>query len=169
MYELKSSGLLVAQDDSKVEDSCYVSTFYASVRLPIGHKLSLFLFVAGTVFGGINCIAWANQFPTIIEEWVWKMSALSVTILPSLFAMHWTTYSWYHHAPTTHSFGLSISGAISIVKYMFFITSNFRLALMFFVYVLARFFLLVLPFISLRALPLSAYIDISWTNAIPHV
>lgn len=169
MFELKGSGSLIADSDLKAGDSCHVSTFYAAVRLPIGHKLSLFLFGAGTIFGGIHCIAWVTQFPTVIEEWAWKASALSVTILPSLFALHWITYSWYSYAPSSPSFEISISGAAALVKYVFFVTSSLRLGLMFSVYVVARISLLVLPFISLRALPISAYVDISWTNIVPHV
>lgn len=170
MYELKGSGLLIAHHHTKsTGDSCHVSTFYAAAKLPIDHKLSLFLFVAGTVFGAIHCIAWGNQFPTLIEEWAWKVSSLSVTILPSLFAMQWIMYSWLVHVPTTHSFGISISGVSAVVKYVFYVTFAVRLGLMFFVYILARIFLLVLPIISLRALPSSAYVDITWTNAVPHI
>lgn len=38
----------------------------------------------GTVFGSIHCIAWNFEFPTLIENVLWRASSLVVTVIPIL-------------------------------------------------------------------------------------
>ncbi|KAF9023234.1 hypothetical protein BDZ89DRAFT_1070108 [Hymenopellis radicata] len=40
--------------------------------------------VFGLLFGGLHCLAWNSSFPTILEHYLWRISALMITILPSL-------------------------------------------------------------------------------------
>ncbi|KAF7369962.1 hypothetical protein MSAN_00626000 [Mycena sanguinolenta] len=42
----------------------------------------LLLSLVGTLFGTIHCAAWNAVFPTHREMWIWRMSALVITVYP---------------------------------------------------------------------------------------
>ena len=101
------------------------------------------------VLGGIHCIAWSFQFPSPQEQLAWRISAAFITAEPILFGL-------LIHLDKCQVTILSIC-----IKALFI-----SLSVMYFV---ARILLLILPCITLRALPPSALIEIQWTSLIPHI
>ncbi|KAJ7714655.1 hypothetical protein B0H16DRAFT_1340479, partial [Mycena metata] len=101
------------------------------------------------IFGAIHCTAWRTVFPSSIEMWLWRVSALIVTAIPSLMALVQVT-----HPPTPLE-------RTALIEALFLGTLL--------LYIFCRVVLIVLPFLTLRDLPPGALMDINWTDDIPHV
>lgn len=104
----------------------------------------LALFAA--VFGALHCLAWNLPFPTSHEKLLWRISAISTTVLGPLMASIW--WYWDEHRDNT---SLYLIWAVGIC------------------YSIVRIMIIVLSFTALRALPDSAYQTISWSNYMPHL
>ena len=101
------------------------------------------------IFGGIHCIAWSFQFPSPQEQLAWRISAAFISAEPILFGL----------LIILDNCRVTI---LSICIKALFISVSVM-------YVVARIVLLVLPCMTLRALPASALIQIQWTSLIPHI
>ncbi|KAF9466992.1 hypothetical protein BDZ94DRAFT_1250264 [Collybia nuda] len=106
------------------------------------------LAAVGVLFGSIHCIAWISYFPTPSEKLLWQIASVTTVVLPLTIAV----------AELLSEQGrLSNNGrAISI-------------ALLGTIYPIARLFLLVLAFTTLRSLPPDSYTTVRWTAFIPHI
>ncbi|KAJ7130459.1 hypothetical protein C8R44DRAFT_731980 [Mycena epipterygia] len=107
----------------------------------------------GTIFGVIHCAAWNVDFPSTIEMHMWRTCSLMVTTTPLVFALVAVLYE-----PTT-------TGSVGSFGTIFGILFAVSLPL----YLIARLFLITIPFTSLRALPPGAFIDVNWSVYIPHL
>jgi hypothetical protein len=108
------------------------------------------LSLGSMVYGGLHAAAWNAFFPTAIERWMWRISSICIIssglIIPSIFTI-------------LNIFGL-VNGAFA---------DRFGLSLfLIFVYLSCKSFLVVEAFLSIRALPLTAYQTADWTQLIPH-
>lgn len=104
------------------------------------------LFVAYAIgFGAIHCLAWNSPFPSPKERLAWRICSVASTALPMQLIVEPTINPWR-------------SGWFS------FFLLFFGLLL----YIVARITIIVLAFMSLRALPVDAYQTVNWTNYIPH-
>jgi hypothetical protein len=107
-----------------------------------------------SAFGGVHCIGWSFIFPSSLEQTLWRLASISITVVPIMIP--------------------SLEYAIDRLPdeyfdehevFRFFIT--WILPLLF--YIFGRFVLLVLPFLCLRSLQPAAYHIVHWTSLIPHV
>lgn len=134
------------------------------VRDMQGHLMGLVLWNASTLYGAIHLAGWNEIFPTAIESWFWKMSAVyiifsgllwsSLNLLGHVSGRMW--WYWYE----------ILAGGVRrrshVVIYMLcFIGGT--------LYVIARTYLVVEAFVSVRALPASAYQSPSWVLTVPHL
>ena len=101
------------------------------------------------VFGGIHCIAWSFQFPSPQEQLAWRISAAFTSVEPILFGL---LIIMDNYRATI--LNICIKALFISVSVMYFV---------------ARIVLLVLPCITLRALPPSALIEIQWSSLLPHI
>lgn len=137
-------------------DKC-VPTFYSHTRtrtkqdIPKGMILSLGF--VGVVFGGIHLAAWSADFPTTKERWIWRGSALTITILPIVFLL----------------FLLWFGGVIDLSEESTSVGWASIFVVMPLLYTCSLLVLLVQACIALRSLPLSAYQTVKWTTLIPHI
>ncbi|KAJ6565513.1 hypothetical protein DFH09DRAFT_1473573 [Mycena vulgaris] len=107
--------------------------------------------LVGTVFGAIHVAAWNAEFPSADEMWMWRACSLLVTALPLLtLAM-----AFLHNK----KYDSQAFGTIATLTLFTVIAS----------YIIARLFLIILPFTSLRALPPGAFTDVNWSVYIPHL
>ncbi|KAJ7209305.1 hypothetical protein GGX14DRAFT_697902 [Mycena pura] len=106
-------------------------------------------FIVGSVFGAIHFAAWNASFPSSYEKWIWRSCALLVTAIPLLILV--LVFILKSFANIRHAAALPV------------------LLLSIPVYVIARLFLIVLPFAALRALPSGAFVDVDWSIYIPHL
>jgi hypothetical protein len=98
----------------------------------------------GIIFGSIHCTAWRFQFPSYIEQLLWRISAISVTGGPLLMALSLGLAGWNNTL-----------GMITFFP-------------VFILYIVARLALLVLSFMTLRSLPPGAFRAADWARFIPH-
>ncbi|KAF8518537.1 hypothetical protein BU17DRAFT_48575 [Hysterangium stoloniferum] len=111
----------------------------------------------GTIFGTIHCIAWNFEFPSRVENDLWRASSLVVTAIPVLLII---TEVVYRGVFTSMAYGLLLKtgGSIYIVLSVMSV----------FLYITARIILLTEAVISLRRLPHSALDGVQWVLSIPH-
>lgn len=104
-----------------------------------------------TAFGGIHCAAWMYSFPSVIEQWLWRTSAIIVGVSATIYPMT----------------------ALLITDSTQFLTSlKFpEVSVLTFIglYALARLFLWVETFISFRSAPQGIYEAINWAQYIGHI
>ena len=98
------------------------------------------------LFGAIHCLGWNSHFPSHVEQLLWRISALVVTLLPFAIA---SSIAVAEDAPAV-SWKVAF-GSISVL------------------YIAARLCLIILAFLGLRNLPFAAHQTPSWTNFIPHL
>jgi hypothetical protein len=98
----------------------------------------------GIIFGSIHCTAWRFQFPSYIEQLLWRISAIFVTAGPLSMGLF---------------LGLSVwNETLGMIAFI----------LVLILYIVARLALLVLSFTTLRSLPLGAFRAADWARFIPH-
>ncbi|KAJ7466993.1 hypothetical protein FB451DRAFT_403168 [Mycena latifolia] len=123
----------------------------------------------GAIFGSIYCAAWNAPFPSNAEMWMWRACASAVATIPAVMvfvpAMRFVLNRlirivfpglWKRHWAHWHSDALDSVAWVIITVFSP-------------IYILARFFLMVLPFTTLRALPSGAFVDVDWSVYIPHL
>lgn len=115
-------------------------------------------------FGGIHVAAWNDYFPSEVEAWLWQLSAIYIT---------WAGLLWLlinlvaHISKPFDNYWESIrSPEAPFVKSKILVVICSLCGTL---YCLARMFLVIEAFISIRKLPRSAYQTPEWTQAIPHL
>ena len=134
-----------------------VPTFYSPPDDDDGLGISLGGLVA-IVFGAIHCIAWSFHFATLPERWVWRISAILISVVP-VFMITFTPLLTIFEKKEHKTAGMELYENIL----------TFILFSMFCLYILARIALLILPFIALRALVPGAYVELDWVSFLPHI
>jgi hypothetical protein len=117
----------------------------------------------GAIFGAIHCAAWNSHFLSADEKWMWWSGALLVTTVPLIAVLEILVLSileWgRYHIREGFSFEAHPKPKFFIVAFVAFIP----------LYIIARLFLLIIPFTSLRTLPPDTFVDVNWSVYIPHL
>ncbi|KAF8802859.1 hypothetical protein BYT27DRAFT_7260623 [Phlegmacium glaucopus] len=66
-------------------DPLSVPTFYAPSTSRDGQARIIGIYI-GILFGGIHCIAWSFRFQSVAEQYIWRISAVNITVLPIIIA-----------------------------------------------------------------------------------
>jgi len=112
------------------------------------NRLEIYSLMAiSLVYGGIHALAWNAEFPSVVEENLWRASACTI-----IFVCFW--------------FGFT---ARSLIEGTANKICDILSAFLLWLYVTAQIFLIVEAFISIRALPIGAYDTVQWSNAFPHI
>jgi len=129
-----------------------------------GNTMGMIMWGASTVYGAIHLAGWNDLFPTIAEKWFWRISAAYIIFSGILWAflnmldllsgsvwIYWYDILAGSVRKRSHVliYGLCLLGGS--------------------LYIIARTFLVVEAFISLRALPAAAYVSPSWILTVPHL
>ena len=103
--------------------------------------LTLFgIFACG--FGALHCLAWNSLFPTWKEQLAWRICSVTTTAAPFvLFCV-------------LVSLNEGLGGSLILIDLI--------------AYVIGRITIIVLAFMSLRALPADAFQTVDWNSYIPH-
>ncbi|RAK95432.1 uncharacterized protein BO80DRAFT_429901 [Aspergillus ibericus CBS 121593] len=112
------------------------------------------------LYGGCHLAAWSSAFPSPVERWLWRASALfliSVPVWGALRILWWTAVRSRHRAVYPIR-----NGDLDVIAAPMFFT-------IFVVYTVARWYFLIEALMSLRRLPLQAYDTVNWTSILPHV
>ena len=101
------------------------------------------------IFASVHLASWNSRLPSTIELWMWRGSSLFCVIYAAFFAFFFGGADKYFGALRDVLRNLMISGV--------------------FVYLILRIYMIVEVFISLRALPASAFQTVQWSSFIPHI
>ncbi|KIK64965.1 hypothetical protein GYMLUDRAFT_258509 [Collybiopsis luxurians FD-317 M1] len=131
-----------------------VRSFERTIELEPDYSLDkLIAYGAGILFGAIHCTAWNQNFPSPVEEVLWKACSVLVTFAP---------------------FYLGLVDIITDIKpddsdtwWMSCLMYVFMAAII--CYVIARLSLIILPLLELRDLPPDVFEAVQWTNFLPHI
>nr|POE74595.1 centrin-3 [Quercus suber] len=134
------------------------------LRTANGLWMGASLWLASIAYSGIHIAAWHNEFPTVLEAWLWRSASLYIAcsgvlwagllVLAEFSARLW--WIWYDvmsgDAPKGLTVAVSVTCCVCGLAYAF-----------------SRAYLIIEAFISLRLLPMSAYDVPQWTLGVPHV
>lgn len=116
-------------------------------------RIELILWITGaictTLFGALHCLAWTLPFPSRTEQLAWRICAVITTSLPPTYITAICFWYWPITWDRLPENGKTL-GIIVMVAYG-----------------VPRIILIVLAFISLRALPADAYQTVTWTQYLP--
>ncbi|KDQ55320.1 hypothetical protein JAAARDRAFT_133767, partial [Jaapia argillacea MUCL 33604] len=128
-----------------------VLTFYAGYLGDREESLVAWISALITsVFGAIHCFAWLLQFPSHMQQLMWRVSAVTISSAPLLLVGVFL----FRDEPIEGFLGAVLAFLITAISLL---------------YVIARITLLVLAFTSLRSLPPGAFETVYWTTFIPHL
>lgn len=109
-------------------------------------------FIAGAVvFGACHCIAWDFEFPTSVEQIVWKAASIFTIAAIPLFYLGGAFLYW-----------MTVGGVLRGVSFCALSYTTFSL------YAACRVFIIVELFRSLAYLPPEAFLT-TWSASMPHV
>ena len=102
------------------------------------------------VFGSVHLASWNSRLPSTIELWMWRGSSLFCVTYTGLLAIWTLQLGVYNFAALNDVLeSLTVYGL--------------------FLYIIIRIYMIVEVFISLRALPASAFQSVQWSSFIPHI
>ncbi|TFK67052.1 hypothetical protein BDN72DRAFT_799429 [Pluteus cervinus] len=134
----------------------HVSTFYGMETDDMSVMRSLSC-VIGMIFGATHFLSWHSTFPTYTELLLWRISSIVFVVQPVLlFLFNLFEEVKYELWRPIRNFLQAFFAILSI--YVGLIA-----------YILARFCVLVLAFLTLNHLPPRALDSITWTSYIPHL
>ena len=104
-----------------------------------------------TIFGLVHLASWNSRLPSTIELWMWRGSSLYCVIYAGLLAV----YIALDSPPATFR---AMYNALNQ-------TTSYAIL----PYIIIRIHMIVEVFISLRALPASAFQTVQWSSFVPHI
>lgn len=118
---------------------------------------TMVMVIVAALFGGIHCIAWNFVFPTPAEQLVWRISAVTTTIMSPIpiAVSRLSSHSFYIQLPWFGKIFIKPSTAIGLSTSL--------------IYIVFRIYLISEPFLSLRSVPSDIYKTIEWTQFLPHI
>lgn len=167
----------------------------------------VFIALLTACYGGLHILAWRAHFPTIIECYAWRVSALVIGIsgfvlaieraytrwaLPLHFRIKLRRYNWDHDAALANdkpmfydrSFEMLQLAGVRMERAFQRLNphASFPLEwdipaqlaascaiLVVSTFFLARMYIVVEAFLSLRSMPVAMYESPNWTNWVPHI
>ncbi|KAJ3468158.1 hypothetical protein MRS44_002223 [Fusarium solani] len=106
------------------------------------------------IYGGVHLSAWRSTFPSIYEQILWKVSCIYIAaVLPVYFIIGpaMSDVAFWSGPETFTAVGMSTVISLVLLTYG-----------------VARVFIIVESFISLRLVPLGVYISPTWVQMFPH-
>ena len=110
-------------------------------------KITLLLGLCPALFGAIHVASWHITLPSDVELWMWRASSIYCSIAGVITSM----------------IGLYADEYIDIYVCLFLE------GVLVIIYVILRVYMIVEVFLSLRALPRSAFESVQWSSFLPHI
>lgn len=139
-------------------DSQSIEAFLSVISSKYGFSSEDVGFIFGAViFGACHCIAWNFEFPTPIEQTLWRAaSAFTAAVMPvyylALFLVQYKTLAWTFYEPRGR-----VVTATQILGFTAFP-----------LYVVCRLYIVVKVFRSLFYLPPNAFVA-TWSASVPYI
>jgi len=110
--------------------------------------------VIASVFGAMHFITWSFSMPTLTEQWLWRSASIALTVLPILALLCGDAAMW-----TTRSEGIPSSVLFVLAVVLGFASSV--------LHPIIRLLIAIDSLVLLRNLSHTAYLVLSWSDAIP--
>jgi len=178
IYTLAESLLDIANSAKIKHNAPYVPTFYAPSVLTAdsGTLYFIVLPIVATIFGALHLIAWQFHFPSHIEQLLWRIGSLAITIIPAtplvFTVLILFSFFFLEFLEKIFGFGLpkfSISLPEIFLMWVLLGVSGFALAASLVAYMLARIILLTQAVVPLRKQPDNAFYATNWSHFLPHI
>jgi len=131
-----------------------VNTFYPDKWDTHWQDYSILLVaVISLAFGGIHLFGWSFDFPSNVEQILWRIASLSIIEVPFMFF-------------PAREVGRAIDEYLDPTNDIYVKVIPMLLLLL---YILGRLALLVLSFLCLRTLPPAVFHIVQWSSFIPHI
>ncbi|KAL7812696.1 hypothetical protein V8C44DRAFT_329024 [Trichoderma aethiopicum] len=129
-----------------------------------GHLMGIILWSSSTVYGAVHIAGWNEVFPTTIESWFWRASGVYIVFSGLLWSLlnlmgHLSGSVWWFWYGILEGAERKRSHVLIYVLCCIGGTC----------YVVARVYLVLEAFVSLRSLPAAAYDSPSWILTVPHL
>jgi hypothetical protein len=121
--------------------------------------IRLVLSIATASYGGLHAAAWNSHFPSTVERWTWIASSLFISVSGFIIFMVYGLKGLLAQ--------LGFWGVRQILIDLADHPSTYGLLPI--PYALARIYLVVEAFVSLRNVPITVYDTPAWTQLIPHL
>ncbi|KAL8816164.1 MAG: hypothetical protein Q9223_004782 [Gallowayella weberi] len=134
------------------------------LRAMSGFVMGMIVWSASMAYGGVHAAAWHGHFPSRTEAQLWRASSVCIAgsgltwIIINMLARTSPWFKAYWKQVETlraHWISLVSLGTLAFLCGL--------------AYILARLYLVVESFISLRKLPVAAYQTLEWTQIVPHL
>lgn len=129
-----------------------------------GLIMGMILWFASVAYGGVHATAWNGHFPSEVELWSWRFSSIYVIFSGLLWLLINMLAQIFKQID--RFWDRIVARQESRISYAWLGVLCFIGGL---TYVLARVFLVVEAFISIRQLPRAAYDTPDWTRLVPHL
>ena len=139
------------------------------------------LFSIITVYGALHFIGWNFSFPSRTEQILWRASCITIVATTHVFLVCETYQDghrlgrwelWYAKVFQRHSMKTGRVNTAEINRRQAVFIPMWEVILMApmtAMYTLARSYIVVEVFVSLRSLPLGAFDSVNWSKFVPHV
>ena len=104
-----------------------------------------------SLFGAIHVASWNIRLPSDVELWIWRASSIYCLTVGVIVVVMMLLYLG------------------DILAFWFYKPLELSIYFLCIVYIIVRIFMIVEVFLSLRALPHSAYESVQWSSFVPHV
>lgn len=148
---------LLLLDHFPLDSSIRNRQFYIAMILP-------------AVYGGIHLAASGFDFPSVIESRLWLYSGLYIAMgLPIWEAMAWLMVIYGSTGATDMLLGCLGCSTTGVHKWFWTSMRSVLGRVFLLLYTLARVYIIVESFTSLRHVPIGVYLTPSWLQMIPHL
>lgn len=139
----------------------HVPSFYAPNTRSDRWSRMLVFALFGFIFGGLHCIGWNFNFPTRIEQILWRYTSLGITVIPLVVAP-------IDYFMATRLGTRDINSCPTFEKVALLIL-DLVMTVLLFVYVPVRLSIIAQAFALMRNQPASAFTAVDWTKYIPRL
>lgn len=147
-----------------------VPTFYGGLSSDSKTPYLYMTSCIGVLFGSIHCIAWASEFPSAVEQELWRITSLCITFSP-LVMMIFISIPFLATLATCLT-PRNVTSFHIFCSFLYFVLYSI-LDLIFVVialtYILARMLIFLLALLPLRDLPAGTLEDVQRSKFVPHV
>lgn len=126
--------------------------------------MGVVLWFVSMAYGAIHAAAWNDYFPTEAEKWLWRAAAIWMSASGLIWVFICLIANWF---PRFDRFWVKFSQRKT--PWWSYPTVYALCSICGIAYVLARVFLVVEAFVSIRKLPAASYDTPGWTQLVPHL
>lgn len=133
----------------------WINHFSRTEGISYGRVITFLGILCPAIFGAIHVASWNILLLSHAEQWLWRGSALYCCTAGTIFVL----------VPAL----IAICEYLSLIREDTFIIATYAVVVISSIYVIVRLYMITEVFLSLRALPRSAYEEVQWSSFIPHI